>query len=452
MTDTAIATADSPFPEQAQLEAMVGDIIDQARRLGADGVEAGVSIDAGLSVTVRLGETETLEYNRDRVLGLTVYFDHRKGSASTADFAPESIAATVQAACDIARYTSEDACAGLADPERMAREIPDLDLYHPWGLDAEGAIELATGCEAAALAVDKRIDNSEGGTVASYLSMRVKGNSHGFLGGYLGSHHSISCSVIGKQGGEMQRDYWSESCRDYRDLPSPAQIGRTAGERTLRRLGTQRLSTRETPVVFVAEAARSLFGNLINAVSGSSLYRNASFLLDHLGKPVFPGFIHIHEQPLLKKALGSAPYDAEGVATQPRDIVRDGILQGYVLNSYAACKLGMQTTGNAGGVHNLTIDPGEHDLAGLLRQMDTGLLVTELIGFGVNIVTGDYSRGAAGFWVEGGEIRYPVDEITVAGNLKDMFMGIVAVGNDVDIRGNTRTGSVLIDRMMIAGA
>jgi PmbA protein len=250
----------------------------------------------------------------------------------------------------------------------------------------------------------------------------------------------------------MQRDYWSETCRDYRELPSPALVGRTAGERTLRRLGTQRLSTRETPVVFVAEVARSLFGNLVNAITGSSLYRNASFLLDHLGKPVFPAFMHIHEQPLLKKALGSAPYDSEGVATQARDIVTDGILQSYVLNSYAACKLGMQTTGNAGGVRNLTIDPGNHDLEGLLREMDTGLLVTDLIGFGVNIVTGDYSRGAVGFWVEGGEIRYPVDEITVAGNLKDMFMGIVAVGNDVDLRGNTRTGSVLIDRMMVAGA
>jgi PmbA protein len=452
MTDTAIDTAASPFPEQAQLEAMVEDIITRARQLGADGVEAGVSIDAGLSVTVRLGETETLEYNHDRVLGLTVYFDHRKGSASTADFTPGSIAATVQAACDIARYTSEDACAGLADAQRMASEIPDLDLYHPWNLDAGRAIELAIECEAAALAVDKRIANSEGGTVSSYSGMRVKGNSHGFLGGYRGSHHSISCSVIGKQGDEMQRDYWSETCRDYRDLPAPGLIGRIAGERALRRLGTRRLSTRETPVVFVAEVARSLFGNFVNAVTGSSLYRNASFLLDHLGKPVFPGFIHIHEQPLLKKALGSAPYDAEGVATQARDIVTDGVLQGYVLNSYAACKLGMQTTGNAGGVHNLTIDPGKYDLEGLLREMGTGLLVTELIGFGVNIVTGDYSRGAAGFWVEGGEIQYPVDEITVAGNLKDMFMGVVAVGNDVDMRGNTRTGSVLVDRMMIAGA
>jgi len=452
MTDITITEAESPFPEQERLESMVEDVISHAKRLGADGVEAGVSIDAGLSVTVRLGEPETLEYNRDRVLGLTVYFDHRKGSASTADFAPQSITATVQAACDIARYTSEDACAGLPDAERLAQELPELDLYHPWDLDAEHAIGIATDCEAAALAVDKRIENSEGGTVSSYVGIRVKGNSHGFLGGYRGSHHSISCSVIGRHGGEMQRDYWSETSRDSRDLPAPDVIGRVAGERTLRRLGTQRLSTREAPVVFVAEVARSLFGNFINAVTGNNLYRKSSFLLNHLGKAVFPGFMHIHEQPLLPKALGSAPYDSEGVATQARDIVTDGILRGYVLNTYTACKLGLQTTGNGGGVRNLTVEPGEHDLAGLLREMDTGLLVTELIGFGVNIVTGDYSRGAAGFWVEGGEIRYPVDEITIAGNLRDIFRGIVAVGNDVDLRGNMRTGSVLIDHMMIAGS
>lgn len=442
----------SPFPKQAQLEDMVQDVILQARKLGADQVEAGVSIDAGLSVTVRLGEPETLEYNHDRALGLTVYFDHRKGSASTADFAPDSIASTVRAACDIARYTSSDCCAGLADADRMATEIPDLDLYHPWDISAEQAIELATECEAAARAVDERIVNSEGGTVSSYTGMRVKANSHGFLGGYRNSHHGISCSVIGRQGEEMQRDYWSVSACDSADMDVPAEVGRIAGERTARRLGTQRLTTRQAPVIMAADIARSLFGSFINAISGSNLYRKSSFLLDHLGKQVFPGFMHIHEQPLLKKAPGSAPYDSEGVATRVRDIVTAGVLQGYVLNSYAACKLGMETTGNAGGVRNLTIDPGDKDLAGLLRAMDTGLLVTELIGFGVNVVTGDYSRGAAGYWVEGGEIQYPVDEITVAGNMKDMFMGIVETGNDVDTRGNVRCGSVLIERMTIAGA
>jgi PmbA protein len=442
----------APLPDPPRLEAMVQDIIRQAQAKGADEVEAGVNLDTGLSVTVRLGETETLEYNRDRVLGLTVYFDKCKGSASTADFSPDGIAATVSAACDIARYTSRDEFAGLADPARLATLIPDLDLYHPWALDAGQAIELATACEGAARDVDARIDNSEGGTVSSYVSLRVKGNSNGFHGAYKSSYHSISCAVVGRQGDEMQRDYWSESARDSHDLPAAETIGRQAGQRTLRRLGTRRLSTREAPVIIAAETAGSLFRNLIQAISGSALYRKSTFLLDHLGKPVFRDFMHIHEEPLLPKGLGSAPYDAEGVATTPRDIVAGGILQGYVLNSYAARKLGMETTGNAGGVRNLSIDPGDRDLPALLQAMDTGLLVTEFIGFGVNILTGDYSRGAAGFWVENGEIQYPVDEITVAGNLRDIFMGIAEVGRDVDTRGNIRTGSVLIDNMMIAGA
>jgi PmbA protein len=442
----------APLPEAARLEEMVQDIIARARAAGADQVEAGVSFDTGLSVTVRLGETETLEFNRDRVLGLTVYFDHRKGTASTSDFGPDSIEATVRAACDVARYTSEDPCAGLADADRLARDVPDLDLYHPWELGPEQAIVLARECEAAARAVDSRIDNSEGATVASYAGLRVKANSLGFHGSYNTSYHSVSCSVIGRQGEEMQRDYWSTAARDRAELELPADVGRKAGERTVRRLGTRRLSTRTAPVIVAAESAGSLFGHFINAVSGSSLYRKSSFLLDHLGKEVFPGFMHIHEQPHLLKGMGSAPYDSEGVVTQARDIVSGGILQGYVLNSYAARKLGMQTTGNAGGVHNLTIEPGKHDLDGLLREMGNGLLVTEFIGFGVNIVTGDYSRGAAGFWIENGEIAYPVDEITVAGNLKDMFMGIAAIGNDVDLRGNVRSGSVLLDHMMIAGS
>ena len=452
MGDIQHNETESALPDPSRLEAMVQDIIGQAQAKGADEVEAGVSLDAGLSVTVRMGETETLEYNRDRVLGLTVYFDKCKGSASTADFSADGIAATVSAACDIARYTNRDEYAGLADPKRLATVIPDLDLYHPWDIDAGQAIELATTCEAAARAVDTRIDNSEGGTVSSYVSLRVKGNSIGFLGAYKTSYQSISCAVVGRQGDEMQRDYWSDAARDPQDLPSPESIGRRAGERTVRRLGTQRLSTRQAPVIIAAETAGSLFRNFIQAISGSALYRKSSFLLDHLGKPVFPEHMHIHEQPLLPKGMGSVPYDAEGVATASRDIVRDGVLQGYVLNSYAARKLGMETTANAGGVHNLTIEPGGKDLQALLASMDTGLLVTEFIGFGVNIVTGDYSRGAAGFWVEGGEIQYPVDEITVAGNLRDMFMGIAEVGNDVDRRGNIRTGSVLIENMTIAGA
>jgi PmbA protein len=452
MTTQPVTDTPGILPETARFEEIVHDIVRQARAAGADEVEAGVNIDVGLSVTVRLGETETLEFNRDRVLGLTVYFDHRKGSASTADFGPEGIAATVRAACDIARHTSHDPCAGLADSERLATVIPDLDLYHPWDLTAEQAIELATECEDAARSVDPRIENSEGATVASYASLHVKGNSKGFHGSYRTSYHSLSCSVIGRQDDEMQRDYWSDSARDRADLATPAAIGRIAGERTVRRLGTRRLSTRQAPVIVAAEIAGSLFGHFIHAINGSNLYRKSSFLLDHVGRRIFPDFLHIHEQPLLKKGPGSAPYDAEGVVTAPRDLVTDGILQGYVLNSYAARKLGLQTTGNAGGVRNLTIDPGSHDLAGLLQQMDTGLLVTEFIGFGVNIVTGDYSRGAAGFWVEHGEIQYPVDEITVAGNLRDMFLGIAEIGNDVDIRGNTRSGSVLLERMTIAGS
>ncbi|MDB4410017.1 metalloprotease PmbA [Gammaproteobacteria bacterium] len=452
MPDIQTSEQQSIFPEQSRLEDIVQDLMAQAQQLGADQVEAAVSIDAGLSVTVRLGEIETLEYNHDRGLGLTVYFDQRKGSASTADFAPASLAATVKAACDIARYTSKDKYSGLADADQMATDIADLDLYHPWNITAEQAIELATETEDAARRVDSRIENSEGGTVFSNTGMRMKANTHGFMAGYKSSYHSLGCAVIGKQGDEMQRDSWSWSARDRADLMPAADVGRIAGERTVRRLGTRSLSTREVPVIYAADIASSLFGHFISAISGNSLYRKASFLLDHIGKPVFPDFMRIHEQPLLPRAMGSAPYDNEGVATRARDIVTDGVLQGYVLNSYAARRLGMQTTANAGGVRNLTIAPGDRDLPALLSSMDTGLLVTELIGFGVNNVTGDYSRGAAGFWVEGGEIQYPVDEITVAGNLKDMFMKIVEVGNDVDLRGNTRTGSVLIEKMMVAGA
>jgi PmbA protein len=452
MADIQDSKGGTTLPDPAGLKDMVQSVIGQAHAQGADEVEAGINLDAGLSVTVRLGETETLEYNRDRVLGLTVYYDKCKGSASTADFSADGIAATVQAACDIAKYTSRDEYAGLADPGRLATVIPDLDLYHPWNIDAGQAIELATACEAAARAVDARIDNSEGGTVSSYVGLRVKGNSNGFLGAYQTSYHSISCAVLARQDNEMQRDYWSDAARDSVDLPTPESIGRQAGERTLRRLGTRRLSTRQAPVIIAAETAGSLFRHFIQAISGSALYRKSSFLLDHLGKPVFPAHVRIHEQPLLPKGLGSVPYDAEGVATAARDIITDGVLQGYVLNSYAARKLGMETTGNAGGVHNLTIDPGDKDLPALLKAMDTGLLVTEFIGFGVNIVTGDYSRGVAGFWVENGEIQYPVDEITVAGNLRDMFLGIAELGKDVDLRGNIRTGSVLIENMTIAGA
>ncbi len=438
---------------------LVEGLLEEALRCGASAAEVGGNLTSGLAVTVRKGEVETIEHNRDRGMGVTVYFGQRKGSASTTEFSKEAVRETVQAACEIARYTAEDPCHGLAPAELMAREIPDLDLYHPWDLGVEESIELARRCEEAALAVDPRIKNSEGASVNSQAGFYIYGNSHGFLGGYPTTRHSVSCSVIAGQGEGMQRDYWYTVARDAAQLEAAEVVGKRAGERAVNRLGGRRLSTRQVPVVFSAEVAGTLLSHFVGAVRGSALYRKASFLLDHLGKPVFPEFVHIYEQPHLKGALGSAPFDQEGVATHERDFVKEGVLQGYVLDSYSACKLGMQTTGNAGGVHNLTIAPGgkvpadsgELSLARLLKQMDRGLLVTELMGHGVRLITGDYSRGAAGFWVEKGEIQFPVEEITVAGNLRDMFRNLVMVGSDVDRRGNLRTGSWLVEEMTIAG-
>ncbi len=442
---------DAGLPEVETLRNVIADTLAEASAAGASAAEAGLNMDIGLSVTVRLGEVETLEFHRDRGLGVTVYFGGRKGSASTSDLSPRALRETVRAACDIARYTSEDGCAGLAPAERMARDIPDLDLYHPWGIDADRAIDIARACEDTARGADPRISNSEGATLSSHEGVRVYGNSHGFIGGYPSTRHSISCSVIGEQDGQMQRDYWYTVARRHEDMQAPEDVGRIAAERTLHRLGARKIATCQVPVVFAAEVATGLFRSFIGAIRGGNLYRKSSFLLDHLGKRVFPEFMEIDERPHLPRALASAPFDSEGVATAERRIVGDGVLQGYVLDAYSACKLGMETTGNAGGVHNLVVQPGDKALADLLREMDTGLLVTELMGHGVNLVTGDYSRGAAGYWVEGGEIIHPVEEITVAGNLKDMFLGIQAVGNDVDRRGSIHTGSVLIDRMTIAG-
>jgi PmbA protein len=451
MTNQAVESRGAGLPQPAELEALVRLVLDESQACGASAAEAGVSLEAGLSVTVRLGEVETLEYHRDRGVGVTVYFGQRKGSASTSDFAPQALRETVRAACDIARYTSEDDCAGLADAALMAQDIPDLDLCHPWAIDAAGGIEIAQRCEAAAREADARISNSEGATLSSHQGLRVYGNSHGFVAGYPSTRHSLSCSVIAGREEQMQRDYWYDVARRHEDLESAEHIGRMAAERTLRRLDGRKLGTRQVPVIFAAEIATGLFRSFVSAVRGSSLYRKSSFLLDHLGKPVFPDFVHVHEQPHLRGALGSAPFDSEGVATRARDLIAGGVLQGYVLDSYSARKLGMQTTGNAGGVHNLSVDAGTLDAAGLLREMGTGLLVTELMGQGVNLVTGDYSRGAAGFWVENGTLQYPVEEITIAGNLKDMFRNIIAIGSDVERRGNYRTGSVLIERMTVAG-
>jgi len=449
MADTLVAK-DATL-NQARLEAMLSDIVTEARRQGASASEAAISIESGLCVTVRMGTVETIEHNRDKGLGVTVYFGQRKGTASTTDFTPAAIKDAVRAACSIARYTAEDDCAGLAAAELMARDIPDLDLYHPWRLDAEAGIALAEECEAQARATDQRISNSEGATVTSHEGLRAYSNSHGFVGGYATTRHSLSCAVIAKDVSGMQRDYWYSVARDRQALEAPAEIGRHAALRTVKRLGARRLATQQAPVIFAAEIAGSLLSHFIRAISGSNLYRHATFLEDHLGKQVFPRFVHIHEYPHLKKALGSAPFDNEGVATYAHDLVADGIINSYVMDSYAARKLGMESTGNSGGVHNLLIDTGELDLAGLLQQMDKGLLVTELMGMGVNIVTGDYSRGAAGYWVEHGEIAFPVEEITIAGNLRDMFMHIREIGKDIDTRGNIRTGSILIDSITIAG-
>ncbi len=436
---------------QGELEQLVSDLLRRARARGASAAEAGASLSAGFDVSVRLGEVETLQHQRDRGLALTVYFGQRKGSASTADFSPAAIADALEAACSIARHTAEDPCAGLADPARMARELPDLDLYHPWALTPEQGIELARRCEQSARDQDARITNSEGATVETQRALQVYGNSHGFLGARSGTRHGISCAVIGRSGESMQRDFWYTVARDPAQLEDAVAVGEEAARRTLRRLGATRLATQEAPVLFVPQMARGLVAHLVGAVSGGSLYRKASFLVDSLGRQLFPENVRIHEQPHLRGAMGSAAFDAEGVATAPRDLVSDGVLQGYVLDSYSARRLGMETTGNAGGVHNLTLAPGELGFDELLREMGQGLVVTELMGQGVNLVTGDYSRGAAGFLVSGGELQRPVEEITIAGNLAEMFRRISAVGKDMDVRSNVRCGSLLIERMTIAG-
>ena len=451
MNQTAVKPAAEGLPAQIELEKTIANAIEIATASGASAVEAAISAETGFCVTARMGEVETVEHNRDNGLGITVYFGHRKGSASTTDTSEKGIRSTVLAACDIARYTAEDKCAGPADKEDLATEFLDLDMNHPWEIDTSAAIELAIECEAAALEYDKRISNSEGGSISSHTGLRVYGSSNGFLGGYASSYHSASCAVIAEDESGMERDYWYSSARQVNALEDMASIGNKAAERTLSRLGGQRLTTRTAPILFSADVAASLLGHFIGAIRGSSLYRKASFMLDRVDEQIFADHIRIHEQPHLLGALGSAPFDNEGVTTRPRDLVTDGVLNGYVLDSYSARRLGLKTTGNAGGVHNLTIEPGELDAQGLLKEMDTGLLVTELMGSAVNGVTGDYSRGAAGFWVEGGKIQYPVSEITIAGHLNDMYKNMVAVGNDVDLRRNTRTGSILLEEMTIAG-
>ncbi len=436
-----------------ELKSIVADSLNRARELGATQAEADVSLQKGLTTTVRLGEVETVEYQRDRGMGITVYFGQRKGSASTADLSPRAVAETVEKACDIARYTAEDDCAGLADPEELARDIPDLDLDHPWNMTPEDAVETARACEAAGREVDARISNSEGASVGSHRGVRVYGNSHGFLAGYPSTSHSVSCVLLAQSGDDMQRDYWYSSARDARDLETAQAIGRKAGVRAVARLGARKIATQRARVLFAPEVARGFIGHFLGAVRGSSQYRKSSFLLGAAGQQVFPSFLELRERPHIRKALGSSPFDNEGVATRDRELVQDGVLQGYVLGSYSARKLGLKTTGNAGGTHNLLVESrtGSVEIGALMRQLGTGLLVTELMGQGVNGVTGDYSRGASGYWVENGTPTYPVHEITIAGNLKEMYRNIAAIGSDVDVRGGVRVGSILISEMTIAG-
>jgi PmbA protein len=434
-----------------QLQEMSESVLHLAKAAGAIAAEAEVSLGFGQNVSVRMGETETIEYNRDKGMSVTVYFGQQKGHASTSDLSPQALQDTVAAACNIARYTAQDEFCGLADPALMAKDIPNLDLHHPWQIDVEQALEIAKECEAAARGVDSRITNSEGAAVSTYEGMFAYANSHGFAGGYPSSRHSISCSVIAEGDGSMQRDYWYTSTRSADDLESAQSVGRLAGERTVRRLGCRRIKTAQVPVLFEATLASGLISSLVGAISGGNLYRKSSFLLDSLGKQVMSPIVTITEQPHLPRGLASAPFDNEGVATQSRTLVQDGILYGYMLSSYSARKLDMTSTGNAGGNHNLIVSHGDLDFNGLLKTMNTGLLVTELLGHGLNMVSGDYSRGAAGFWVENGVIAYPVEEITIAGNMREMFKQIAAIGNDVLVQGSKQVGSILIERMTVAG-
>ena len=437
--------------ELNSLKQITQDVLKLAKQAGASSAETEVSYGTGQNVSVRLGETENIEYNRDKGVSITVYFGQQKGHASSSDLSQQALKDTVEAACNIAKYTAKDEFCGLADANLMATETPDLDLYHPWNISVEAAIEIAKTCEAAAFAVDrKRIINSEGAGVSNSESVFAYANSHGFVGGYPSSQHSISCSVIAEDGDAMQRDYWYTNARDMTDMESAEYVGKLAGARTVRRLGAQSISTCQVPVLFEAPLASGLISSLIGAISGGSLYRKSSFLLDSLGTQIASPLLNIEELPHLKKGIASSSFDSEGVATKSRKLVENGVLQGYVLGSYSARKLGMATTGNAGGSHNLIVRSTGQNFADLLKLMGTGLLVTEVLGHGLNMVTGDYSRGAAGFWVENGVIAYPVEEITIAGNMSDMLKQIVAVGSDVIAQSSKQTGSILIEKMTVA--
>lgn len=447
-----VAVSASNLPTAAELQPWLSRALEAACRAGATAAEANVGVSRGLTVSVRMGEVEKLEFQRDRDLSLTVYFGQRTGSASTGELTDAGLARAVEAACNIARASGEDPCVGLADPALMARRFPDLDLLHPWNLAPDTAVDLARACEAAAFAADRRVTQSEGATVDTRHSLSLYANTHGFLGVRHSSEHSLSCVAIAVDGEDMQNGYWYSVGRAENDLDSPQSVGERAGRRAAARLGAKGLTTRTAPVLFPAEVGRGLFGHFIGAISGGALYRRASFLLGKLDQPVFHERISAWQRPFIPRAAASSAYDQEGVATADRALIERGVLRGYLLGSYSARKLGLTTTGNAGGVYNLVVD-STHDggFEQLLREMGTGLVVTDLMGQGVNQVTGDYSRGASGFWVENGVIAYPVQGITIAGRLPEMYQGIQAIGSDVDTRGVVRCGSVLIDRMTVAG-
>jgi len=438
-----------------ELQELAARVLAHARRLGASACECDVSEGQGLSVTVRKGVVDTIEHNRDKSIGVTVYLGERpaarRGHASTSDFSAPALAQTAEAALAIARHTAADECAGLPEPELLARETPDLDLYHPWEIGTEEAIGIARRCEAAGFALSPRIRNSEGASVSAQHAQFVFANSLGFMAGFPTSRHSLYVALIAVDARGMQRDDWYSAARVPGELADAEALGRYAGERALARLGARRIGTRQAPVLFEAPLAAQLLGSFVSAASGGNLYRKATFLADGLGKAVFAPGVTLEERPLEPRALASSPFDDEGVATRARTVVRDGVLEGYFLGCYAARKLGMRSTGSAGGNHNLVLVPGGPDFRGMLARMRRGLLVTELLGHGVNLVTGDYSRGAAGYWVENGEITFPVEEVTIAGNLRDMFRGIAGVGSDVVVRGSRRSGSVLVQNMTIAG-
>jgi PmbA protein len=441
---------------QDQLKQLAQDVLGHARQLGASDAAVEISEGNGLSVTVRRSKVETIEQNKDKGVGVTVYLGQKRGHASTSDFSTASLRATVEAAYNIARFTAEDDCAGLADEDMLEKNPRDLKLCYPWLLSTEEAIDIARRAEDAAFAVDPRISNSEGASIHAQQSHFVSANTRGFMGGYPFSRHTLSVVPIAGKGANMQRDDWYTSVRDHARMARPEAVGRYAAERALARLNARKLDTRTCPVLFEAPLAAGLLGAFVQATSGGSLYRKSSFLIDSMGQQIFPAHLQILEDPHVEGAVGAAPFDEEGVRTTRRLVVDQGVVQGYFLSSYSARKLGMKTTGNAGGSHHLSLTSSktakDDDFEGMIRKMGRGLLVTELMGQGTNYVTGDYSRGASGYWVENGEIQYPVEEITIAGNMKDMFRQIVAVGSDVLMRGNKQTGSILIESMVVAGS